>query len=140
MIAVSDGDSMTVRTNTETIKIRLAQIDAPENGQPWGHKSRQVLTELVGGKTVTVIRQGQDRYGRTIGDVTIEGRNINQIMVARGAAWAYRDYVRDQTIMHLEADSRVAGIGLWAMSEDQRLPPWEYRAQQRRATGIMVGR
>lgn len=131
VIAISDGDSLTVRVNNETIKIRLAQIDAPESGQPWGQRSQQALGRLVGGKTVTVTPHDIDRYGRTIGDIKVGSTDVNQAMVARGAAWAYVDYARDDTMATLESRARSSGQGLWALTENQRIAPWEYRRQRR---------
>ena len=40
IVAIADGDTMTARCETpaglENIKVRLAEIDAPEKGQPFG--------------------------------------------------------------------------------------------------------
>jgi micrococcal nuclease len=140
VIAISDGDSLTVRANDQTIKIRLAQIDAPERQQAWGQRSRQVLGQLVGGKTVMVVPQGTDRYGRTLAKLTVQGQNINQAMVERGAAWAYIGYVRDQAIVVAQTRARATRQGLWAMPENERMAPWDYRRQQRENGGVMTGR
>lgn len=131
VIAVSDGDTITVRAGNETIRIRLAQIDAPESGQPWGQKSKQALGRMVGGKTVTVTPHDIDRYGRTIADITIDGRDVNQAMVREGAAWAYDAYARDGTMAALESQARSSSQGLWALTENQRIAPWDYRRQNR---------
>jgi micrococcal nuclease len=140
VIRVSDGDTIVVRTHDSTVKIRLAQIDAPELSQPWGEKSRQALKTLLSGKTIIVLSQGYDRYGRTIAELNVGDRNINQDMVARGAAWAYRDYLHDAKILALEADARGRGDGLWALPIGQRIAPWDYRAQRRETPKVMVGR
>jgi endonuclease YncB( thermonuclease family) len=136
VISVSDGDSITVRTDQQTIKIRLAQIDAPELSQPWGQKSKQQLASLVANKAVKVIPHGHDRYGRTIGDIEVDGRSVNRDMVARGAAWAYPDYVRDKSMIDSEEQARASRLGLWAMPNDHRMPPWDYRAQQRDTAAV----
>jgi micrococcal nuclease len=138
VIKVSDGDTITVRSGTENIKVRLADIDAPEKDQPWGQKSREELGRLVAGKDVSIFSQTTDRYGRTVGHVEVSGKNINREMVARGAAWAYRQYVRDPTMIDLETRAKLNRQGLWAMDETQRMPPWEYRAQRR--DGVIAGR
>jgi endonuclease YncB( thermonuclease family) len=58
-------------------------IDAPESSQDFGSRPKQSLSDLVFGKTVTVISSKKDRYGRTLGKVTLDGRDINleQILV-----------------------------------------------------------
>ena len=68
VVGVSDGDTFTLLTSdTQQVKIRLAEIDAPESDQPYGNKSKQKLSELILGKDVRVIVQTTDRYGRTVG-------------------------------------------------------------------------
>ena len=140
VINVSDGDSITVRSGDQNIKIRLAEIDASERGQAWGTKSRQELAGLVAGKTVSITPQGQDRYNRTIARIAVNGIDISRAMVTRGAAWAYDDYVRDPSITQLEAQAQSERAGLWAMPAHERQPPWEYRAARRNATSAAVGR
>jgi endonuclease YncB( thermonuclease family) len=140
VIKVTDGDSITVRNGEQNIKVRLAQIDAPERGQPWGTRSREELAGLVAAKTVTITPQGSDRYGRMIGDIRIDTQDVNAAMVQRGAAWAYRDYLRDPRLIAIEAQAKSARVGLWALPAGQRLPPWEYRAARRDAAGVVVGR
>ena len=45
VIKVTDGDSINILHNGETLKIRLDEIDAPERGQPFWRKSREALAE-----------------------------------------------------------------------------------------------
>lgn len=145
VIHISDGDTLTVRVSTtdvedENIKIRLAQIDAPERGQPWGTRSKQEIARMVDGKTVMILPQSTDRYGRTIAQVEIDGTDVNRQMVALGAAWAYRDYMHDASLLALENKAKTTRQGLWAMPENERIPPWEYRAMRRAAAGVAAGR
>ncbi len=140
VIKVTDGDSITVRAGEQNIKVRLAQIDAPERGQPWGNNAREALAILVAGKTVTITPIGHDRYGRSIAQIAVGTLDVNAAMIAQGAAWAYRDYLRDPTLLELEEEAKSARLGLWAMPETQIQSPWAYRAQQREAAGIAVGR
>ena len=66
------------------IKVRLAEIDAPEKRQPFGSRANQAMSELVFGKTVGVVTVDRDRYGRTVGQVFTDAGNINE---KNGAAW-----------------------------------------------------
>ena len=69
VVGVTDGDTITVLVERRTIKVRLAEIDAPEKGQPHGSRAKQALSDLVFGKAATVREQTRDRYGRTVGRV-----------------------------------------------------------------------
>jgi micrococcal nuclease len=50
-IGISDGDTLTVLNDKrQQIRIRLAEIDAPEALQPFGIRPKQSLPELCFGK------------------------------------------------------------------------------------------
>jgi endonuclease YncB( thermonuclease family) len=125
---LSDGDTFTLLTaDKEQIKIRLAEIDAPESGQPYGNKSKQILSGLIFGKDVRVAVQTKDRYGRTVGRPYVGDLDICAEMVRMGAAWAYREYLIDRSLLTLEAGAKANRRGLWGTSEAQAMPPWEWR-------------
>ena len=68
VVGISDGDTFTLLiSDKQQVKIRLAEIDAPESGQPYGNRSRQALSSLIYGKDVLVRVQTTDRYRRTVG-------------------------------------------------------------------------
>lgn len=92
IVGVTDGDTITARTTTDTIKVRLSSIDTPERGKPFGTKAKQSLSRQVFGKTVTVNRIGEDRYGRTLGEIIIVGESFNVWLVRGGWAWWYPRY------------------------------------------------
>ena len=52
VVSVHDGDSLTLLVGDEKVKIRLAQIDAPELKQPYGPESRSALVEMVANRKV----------------------------------------------------------------------------------------
>lgn len=132
VVKVSDGDTVTLLVNdTENIKVRLSEIDAPETNQPWGSKSKQALTLLIATKTVTVSSTGKDRYGRTLGTIYLHHENINKLMVQKGNAWAYAKYVKDQEYFRLQEQAKKQKVGLWSLSKDQITPPWEWRNKSR---------
>lgn len=129
VVGVTDGDTLTVLVNRQPVKIRLAEIDTPERGQPWGTRAKQALSDKVFGKEVGLRVVDTDRYGRTVAHVYLEGRDINREMVREGHAWAYRKYLRDPSLLEDEAAARKAGVGLWSVPEAQAVPPWEWRAR-----------
>lgn len=73
VVGIIDGDTIDILTAEKTtIRIRLNGIDAPEEGQPFGKNAKQYLSEFIGGQIVRVVTHGEDRYGRTIGDVYLK--------------------------------------------------------------------
>ena len=72
VVSVADGDTITVLVDRTQIKVRLAEIDAPERRQPFGTRAKQAMSKLVFGKTVGVVTVDRDRYGRTVGQVFSE--------------------------------------------------------------------
>jgi len=73
-----------------------------------------------------VVKVTIDRYKRLVGKVYLGDRYINAEMVDDGAAWVYRKYSKDP-----ERRAREEGRGLWALQEDQRVAPWEWRKRSR---------
>jgi endonuclease YncB( thermonuclease family) len=48
IVAIADGDTLTLLTNDrQQVRIRLAEIDTPESGQPYGSRSKQALSDLA---------------------------------------------------------------------------------------------
>jgi micrococcal nuclease len=132
VVKVSDGDTVTLLLNgTETIKVRLSEIDAPETNQPWGNNSKQALSLLIATKNVTVSTTGKDRYGRTLGTIYLQEENINKLMVQNGNAWAYTKYVADQEYFLLQDHAKTQKVGLWSLSADQITAPWEWRQKSK---------
>ena len=104
VVSISDGDTFTLLTpGRNQIKVRLAEIDAPESGQPYGQKSKQALSDLVYGKNVLVRVQTADRYGRKVGRPYVDDLDVCEEMVRIGAAWAYRQYLREDYLLEIEA-------------------------------------
>ena len=74
VVGISDGDTLTVlRDGRERVKIRVAEIDAPETGQDFGSRAKQAASDLAFGKDVTIREVDRDRYGRTVAEVILPG-------------------------------------------------------------------
>jgi micrococcal nuclease len=129
VVAVLDGDTVDVLVDRQPVRVRLAEIDAPEKGQAFGTRARQALAAAVFRNTVTVKETGRDGFGRTLGTIMLDGRNINRVMVAEGWAWAYRQYLKDRSLLDVEASARSARAGLWADSNP--IAPWDWRRERR---------
>lgn len=127
VVRVKDGDSLVVLVGRRQIEVRLAEVDAPESGQPWGQRAKQALSALVFGRTVEVGVTDHDRYGRSVALVRVDGRDVSSEMVRSGSAWVYRQYAKREDLYDLENAAREARLGLWGLPEADRTPPWEWR-------------
>lgn len=88
VVHVADGDTITVLDAGKVQhKVRLAGVDAPEKAQPFGQRSRESLEDLVAGRTVIVETHKKDRYGRYVGKVILNSRDVNLEQIRRGMAW-----------------------------------------------------
>jgi endonuclease YncB( thermonuclease family) len=145
VIHVADGDTITVLdSNNVQHRVRLAGIDAPEKGQPFGDRSRQSLSRTVMGKDVKVVWSKQDRYGRLVGTIWVappEGGcrtppcpktlDVNLAQLTVGLAWHFKKYADEQSpeererYAFAEEEAREMKAGLW--SQPDPVSPWQYR-------------
>lgn len=126
VVAVHDGDTVTVLRGGEQVKVRLACIDAPERGQAFGSRSRARLAEIVMRKSITAEVIDHDAYGRTVARIRCVGVDVSLEMVRAGLAWHYRYHCpNDARLAAAEAEARMARRGLWADTHPE--PPWDWR-------------
>ena len=129
--------SVPLRVSTrdgKRLTIRLACIDAPEmaQGAP-GHAARDALAGMVQSGPLEIKPQTTDKYGRTVAEVFVGGRNVNLELVRHGHAFAYRKYLAqcDQAAyLGAEAWAEQYGQGVWRFGTER---PWDFR--QRRGEG-----
>src|SRR5690606_31224693 len=81
--AVIDGDTIELSTGE---RVRYLMIDAPElsgGAECYGPEARDLNTELVLGKDIELRYdvECEDRYDRLLAYVTIDGREINSLLV-----------------------------------------------------------
>ena len=132
VISIQDGDTLTVVIDRRQVKVRLTDIDAPELRQPFGTRSRQSLSEMCFGKLASLNVRGQDRYHRSLAQVTCEGKDANAEQVRRGYAWTYVRFARrDSPLRALEQEAKAARRGLWA--DAAPVAPWDWRRNGRAA-------
>ncbi len=105
------------------MKIRLAEIDAPERDQAYGKASRSSLQEMVWHRQVLVRPLAVDKYGRTVAQLEVNGMKVNEEMVRLGLAWEYSNYHSDRRYIAMEQQARQAKRGLWAQRDP--VPPWD---------------
>jgi endonuclease YncB( thermonuclease family) len=138
VVGVKDGDSLIVLVDKREIEVRLAEVDAPESGQPYGNRAKQALSALVFGKTVRLVPTDHDRYGRTVGRIFVGDIDVANELVRRGAVWVYRQYAHRPELYALEAGAKKSGAGLWGLPETERTPPWDWRHAHRHG-GFSLG-
>ena len=131
VIGVTDGDTIKVFHDGIVSKIRLANIDCPEHNQAFGQAAKLFTSNYVFGKFVQIADEGNDRYGRVIGEVAVLNTplDLNHALVAYGLAWAYRQYCHDSSFYSLESSARSQHIGLWSDANAQA--PWDFRKQEK---------
>lgn len=114
VIAVLDGDTVLIVRDSHPVKLRLAEVDAPEKAQPYGIASQQSLSDMVMGKQIQVESRAVDDYGRMIAAVSLDGHNVNYAQVQRGMAWEYTRFHSNRELMALQREAQQAKRGLWA--------------------------
>lgn len=142
VVAVADGDTLTVLRDKEQVKIRLSGIDAPEKAQAFGNVAKQRMSDMVFGKEVRVDDRKKDKYGRTIGRVWVTSAecqasdcpktlDAGMALLTMGLAWHYKKYEKEQSeeereqYSFAETEARGKKVGLW--SDAEPVPPWEWR-------------
>ena len=129
---VTDGDGIRV----DRQEVRLAGLDAPEWDQKAKHRDgywfshgkrvKSALIQEIGGKHVRVSVEGTDKFGRLLGSVICEGRDIGEWLVREGhAIAAYSD-----RYMRVEREAREAKRGMWAHAHN-----FDPRAHRHRKPG-----
>lgn len=133
VVRVLDGDTVEVLdANRRTQRVRLAGIDAPESGQPYGTQAKRVLSKAVAGETVVVDWHKRDRYDRLVGRLLLDGADVNLALVRSGDAWWYRQYAGEQSPSDrrryeaAEQAARRERVGLW--QDAHPIAPWDWRS------------
>ena len=127
-IRVIDGDTVKGKVEGKQITIRLVEIDAPEMDQPFGVESKRFLKKLIENKKVTLISEGKDRYGRTLGELFVNKDNINETMVKSGFAWVYDRYVKSPLLYSYQDEAKSKNLGIW--QSENPIAPWVWRRKK----------
>ena len=130
---VTDGDGIRVSGQ----EVRLAGLDAPEwdqrakhqDGYWFGHGKRvkSALIREIGGKRVHVTVEDHDRFGRAVGIVTCNGKDVGEWLVREGhAIAAYSDRYK-----HIEREARQSKRGMWGHAVNIDPRRWRHRSTSR---------
>ena len=134
---VIDGDTVEVKKGAVKLTVRLVGIDAPEvshkkhePGQPFSQQSTKYLAKLALNRSADVKSYGADRYGRVLGEVFVDGNNVNMEMVRAGLAEVYRGKPAPgqdvSPYWNAEEMARKTGKGMWSLG-DKYVSPREWR-------------
>ena len=132
VFVVIDGDTVLFKPDSygaasrAFLKIRLANIDAPEKDQPYGEAATRELSALVLNQRVEVNTLAIDAYGRTIAQIQWRDVQVNTELVRRGLAWASA-YRRNTELKAVQRDAQQVARGLWREAEP--VPPWVWRRE-----------
>ncbi len=154
-----DGDTLWVQADrkemktkaSDTLKIRMINIDAPEEHLPtpnhgvvgqgkFGQKATAQLKALVPiGTEVEVEDHGLDKYGRTLGRVYKKSADVNMAMLSSGWAVPYiicegpkcnEDYFEEEPVEeYVEAceKAKTKGLGVFDPKDPLKEMPFEFR-------------
>lgn len=125
VVAIHDGDTLSVLQRGRAIKLRLNAIDAPELHQPFGQQSRKSLSSLCYGKFASIETEAHDKYDRVVAQISCSGLNVNAEQIRRGMAWHYLKYSDSAELQGLENEARERRRGLWSSRKPEA--PWDYR-------------
>ncbi len=131
IVSVSGGDVLKlVDAHSREYRLRLAFIDAPEAGQPFGDEAQSALSAMVLGRQVTAQLHGQGADGLTLAEVVEpNGHLVNLELVQRGLAW--HDYFDMQLkseqgkYQGAVASAQQTRQGIWTLDRLER--PRDYR-------------
>lgn len=117
IISCHDGDTVTMLTdNGKLMKIRLAECDANEIGQPGGEEAKQFTINHLLNHEVSAKQIATDKYHRPVCKIYISGSYFNKELVSAGWAVVYRKYASsDMYSASMEAKSKR--LGIWSGTE-----------------------
>lgn len=130
VIGVKDGDTVVVLLDGNIQKtLRLAEVDCPENSQPYGKNAKQFTSDQIFGKQITYIATDEDRYGRTIAKIYYDNKYLSQEIIRAGFGWWYFYYSKDKSLGELQKDAEKNNLGLW--QNKNAISPWDFRKLKR---------
>lgn len=75
---IIDGD--TFKTDSRKYSVRLANVQAPEKGNPGYNVAKKKLETLIGNRVVSIQTVARDVYGRSVAKVMVGRRSVNKAM------------------------------------------------------------
>ena len=134
VLRVIDGDSLVLDVRGSHYHVELADIDAPELNQPWGHAAADWLRRSLTGRFVVIHSSGTVKQHPVKGRLIARNRDIGLDLLYEGLAWCTQRAVTEfpnqgRQYREAEAAAREARRGLWM--DEHPIPPWEWRKRRR---------
>lgn len=131
VIKISDGDTITVLLEGNIQKkLRLAEVDCPESGQPFGKNAKDFTSQEVFGKDISFVETDIDRYGRMIAKVYYDNNKyLSEELIKAGLGWWYYQFSESKELGTLQNEAKIKKLGLW--SDVNAVSPWVFRKQKR---------
>jgi endonuclease YncB( thermonuclease family) len=136
---IVDGDTINVRIiGKQQIRVRIAFIDAPEKGQPFGQQAKAAMSELLFGKDVELQAHRIDRDWRLVARVLVDNQDAGFELLKQGLCWVYERYLPEASpdiqtsYQRAQAVAREQKFGLW--SDPNPVPPWDWRKSEKESS------
>ena len=81
-----------------------------------------MLIDKIGKDKVICIREGKDRYKRTLAECFVNDLSLSRFLVREGYAFAYREY--SKKFINDEDFAKKNNMGMWSMNFEY---PWDWR-------------
>jgi endonuclease YncB( thermonuclease family) len=112
VIGVIDGDTIVLDGK---VRLRLRHIDAPELEFCGGQQAKDLLTDLVDGKSVVIKEKILDQHGRAMALAYIGDELINQTMLASGWVRFHHDQSSQaDALQQASYQAREAKLGIFS--------------------------
>jgi endonuclease YncB( thermonuclease family) len=130
VIAVHEGDRLTIHHEGRKDTVYLKDIDCPELKQPYGKQARLATAAYVGNRDVVVRALTRDRQGRVTAEIVLQdGRIVAHELLKEGLAWLRPHTAQNRDLGEVEQLARAAGKGLW--SDPNPVPPWKWKVPKK---------
>ena len=127
-IACHDGDSITLLTESgKVLKIRLAECDANELGQPKGYEAKLFTESHLLNREIVAKQIAIDKYHRHVCKVYVNGVYFDKELVLAGWAVVYRKYASND-MWEAQQEAKSKRIGIWTGNE---ILPYKWRKEHK---------
>ncbi|HOX96613.1 MAG TPA: thermonuclease family protein [Candidatus Woesebacteria bacterium] len=121
-----DGDTFWVRNlrDGSEWRVRLWGVDTPGTKECYSDEATKILEKELTTKKIRYERFGYDSYGRILAKVYVDGVNVEELLVATGAAVPYEAFeVHDKlkpskeyidSLKKLEEKAKTEKLGVWS--------------------------